>query len=302
MHYSFGIKGRGHALVVFVAGLLFLSVIELLFNRKLINGFLSLPLENLELKPQVPSGSERGKGSSDTEVPVESTIQCNQINCMLKDACIEYKPNYPAPVFKNRAIPFLIRVFGNASNVKSIQEKIRPIFGYCETITFALAGMEGIGEKKMVLTKNLTAALANRFVSGNCGHDLGDEAVAVHQLMQLFPDPPSRLAHLYFNARPHVCDKVLAPLAEDMYISRDMSNDTVTCYSRIYVGLRSISYMADHGTWPERMATLEDDMKSFRSLYYQYAGVSSSYRAEDADSFLIMEKRKGTHLSNIGNR
>jgi hypothetical protein len=57
--------------------------------------------------------------------------------------------------------------------------------------------------------------------------------------------------------------------------------------------------MADHGTWPNRMATFESDMRAFRSLYYRHAQVPLHQKL---DTIVVMEKRKGTHMNNIANR
>jgi hypothetical protein len=123
-------------------------------------------------------------------------------------------------------------------------------------------------QEQMQVRPNSTAALTNRFVGGNCGHDLGDEAVAIFRLMRLFPDPPARLFHFYLAANPSVCDKVLTPLAEHLYYINTPLSETM-CYSRVYVGTRGVNYMSDYGTWVNRLATLEDDMKAFRNLYYK---------------------------------
>lgn len=225
-------------------------------------------------------------------VTVQTSILCKEQNCMLRNACIESPKN-------GKQTTFVIRLFGNNSHVESIQtlaEGHQLFKGYREFSTFGFAGMENKEERP--IRSHSTAALTNRFVQGNCGHDLGDEAVAIFRLMRLFPDPPARLLHFYLASKPSVCDKVLTPLAVQLYHSNRPLLETM-CYSRVYVGTRGVNYMSDYGTWPNRQATLEDDMKAFRSLYYKQAGVSSSVRM---DTIVIMEKRKGTHLSNIANR
>lgn len=179
---------------------------------------------------------------------------------MLRNACIESPKNRTQK-------PFVIRLFGNTSHVESIQKlaDVHQLFkGYREFSTFVFAGMEN--EEERPINPNSTAALTNRFIEGNCGHDLGDEAVAIFRLMRLFPDPPAPLMHFYLASKPSVCDKVLTPLAEHLYHINTPPSEPM-CYSRVYVGTRGVNYMSDHGTWPNRQATLEDDMRAFRSLY-----------------------------------
>ena len=228
--------------------------------------------------------------SNDSEIVFNSDF-----NCMLHNVCVGKG---------NKDAGFAIHLFGNDAHVESILKEVadRHPFGFREYQAFELVKASN-STRVPSIQANSTAAITNRFVSGNCGHDLGDEAMAIFRLMQLFPDPPDRLTTFFLAGRPHACDKVLAPMAESLIISRTMMPGQLMCFQRVYVGTRSVNYMSDHGgTWENRMETLERDMKSFRTFYYMHAQVRMPRTLEEMDTILIMQKRNGLHLSNIGNR
>lgn len=169
---------------------------------------------------------------------------------------------------------------------------------------------------------NKSAAITNRYISRNCGHDLGDEAFAVYRLRRLFSSAKVPLSHFFLNSKPTVCDKVLQPMAEHPILyahgggntntaAATMPTNTSMCFSNLYLGTSSLNYMADMGTYEYRQATLEDDMKAFRDLYYKRAGITPVIKIRNKttkaiprrmDTLLIMEKRQGSHMSNIHNR
>jgi hypothetical protein len=219
----------------------------------------------------------------------ESTLNCSEHNCILKNACIDYS------AIKRR---FVIRIIGNASHVQEIKTLAEnaTFKAYRESATFLFEGLQK--NVTLAIAMNSTAAVINRAVSKNCGHDLGDEAWPVFRLMQLFSEPNPRLDDLYFLSRPpRYCDPVLEPIANRLIVQQAVTE--TKCYARLYFGTRGISYMLDHGTWKHRMTTLEADMRAFRSLYYRYANISSDSKL---DTIVVMEKRQGKHMSNIGNR
>ena len=147
------------------------------------------------------------------------------------------------------------------------------------------------------IDSNSTATISHRAISDNCGHDLGDCAVATFRVMQLFPDVPQRLTNYYLTGRKGKCDKVFNLMAENFVNAHHLQTE-LKCFARLYFGTRSVSYMLDHGTWEKRLPTLETDMKAFRDLHYRQAGVDPGVKR---DTLLLMEKRAGSHFANLGN-
>ena len=229
-----------------------------------------------------------------TKAPFKSAINCtSDYNCMVQDACIEYEPKGDG----RRSKYFTIRLFGNESALESTMEKALQNYRTWTSVGFGRA----LNASTTYSWSTRAAAIVDRFVSRNCGHDLGDEAWPIFRLMRLFSEPNEQLHALYFKStRPRYCDPVLFPLAEKVYTKHDLPSPDIQCYARIYFGTRGISYMSNGGTAPHRMTTFESDMRAFRAHYYKYANVSSTPRR--LDTIVVMEKRQGKHMSNIGNR
>lgn len=224
----------------------------------------------------------------DQKSPEELTslVSCDHDNCALQNVCVEFPP---------KQLP-QIRFVGNKSYVQHIMGIVKNAtsISYRDRNSFALGTMES--NFSFTTAPNATGAATNRFVSRNCGHDLGDEAWPLHRLMRLFDEPNPILDDMYFvSKQPRYCDQVLDPIAK----RRIVSESGLQCYARFYVGTRGMSYMADHGTWPHRKDTLVADMRAFRSRYHNFANVPSE---QNTDTIVIMEKTEGTHMCNIGNR
>jgi hypothetical protein len=226
---------------------------------------------------------------------VQSNVTCEEQNCMIENACIDRG--------LNRRNPIMIRFFGNNTVAfKKILVAHAAIGNHESNVVFGDVHETNALRIPAEIDPKSTAALAWRFVE-NCGHDLGDNAVGVLRLLKLFPEympENGTLSTLYVTGRSNYCDKVFSLLADEVKIvfHKSFRPPTLKCYRRIFFGLRGIGYMIEGGTWPNREATLERDMRAFRDLYYRNAGVDPTVKR---DTLLVMEKRSGSHFSNLGN-
>jgi hypothetical protein len=234
-----------------------------------------------------------------TKSIIQSKITCNPPNCVLENACFD--------AGDSRVKSLRIRLFGNATALWASLPHSHTGVREENIIKDGIENVQHASRIPDFIDSESTAAVAVRWVKKNCGHDLGDNAVAFFRIMRLFPTNAAqqqRLSRLFVVGLPDVCDKIFTLMTDSIVNvhykkSRYKPRAKLECFARVYFGLRSVSYMIDGGQWTHREKSLESDLKAFRDMSYNNAGVNIS--TTKLDTLLIMEKRKGKHFTNLGN-
>ena len=130
-----------------------------------------------DLLPSAVELTTHGGTTSRSTSGIESKATCNDENCLLENVCVDRGTEKKHPI--------MIRLFGNESHVNAVFGYLKgnKSIGYREsTVLWGNMTAPGI-RAPPTIDSNSTATTSHRSISNNCGHDLGNCAVATFRVM-----------------------------------------------------------------------------------------------------------------------
>lgn len=215
-----------------------------------------------------------------------SSIRCSNHQCSITNACVEREV-----VTKRRGSKFVVSLWDvNLTD-------LTPFLGGRDN---AITEFRVSNATQPEMFSNNSAAITNRFVPHNCGHQLGDVVMPIFRLLRVFGAEATPLSDLYLNSRQRSteCDHLLQPLfSNKLYTMKGMRERQ--CYNKLYIGTCGVSFMAEPDCTPSRrLDTMNEDFLAFREHIYRFAEVSVP---PIPDTIIVMRKKKGKNMANFHN-